>query len=469
MAYEQNSEIFRINKDLCSFSQDGKFLALANQTNLSIKNTGTFDDYLTFVFSDVIEDIKWSPDSEFLLCCNFKKAVIQIFSIYYPEWKFKLTEGSSGLHSAIWAPDSKHIITVADLKVELSIWDLIDYNVVYIEHLKSSAVKGIEFSPNGASLAIIISDNGQDSVDVYKTKDWKLSRKLICDGLTCIDGLCWSPSSEIISIWCAIGGAAKMIIYSTVTESYEGIFQPADNKSIAISKNILTEEFDEKLRGLEIVRWMHSGQLLAISGQNEMIVLLNCLTWSPLLQLRLEPVIKAGNYLTRIFKESIVKVSKDSNKSTDKTSICYDRHISEVCERPVNIPIVKSEILMGGDPTTSIIHIIDILEFSSCGQYLAVRHRIYPGTLWIWDIRTNSIDILLLQNVISGIKWHPVYPRLLIFNESTYMFEWNPNEVLCFNIPRGMTALDARWHPSNYTVVICGYNRAMVYHFNNNR
>jgi hypothetical protein len=47
------------------------------------------------------------------------------------------------------------------------------------------------------------------------------------------------------------------------------------------------------------------------------------------------------------------------------------------------------------------------------------------------------------------------------------MFEWNPNKVLCFKIPQGMTARDARWHPSSDTVIICGYNRAIIYHFKN--
>jgi WD40 repeat protein len=58
----------------------------------------------------------------------------------------------------------------------LTIWNLINYNVIHIQNLKSSAIKGIEFSPNGLCLAVIVSDKGRDNVDIYKTKDWKLSR-----------------------------------------------------------------------------------------------------------------------------------------------------------------------------------------------------------------------------------------------------------------------------------------------------
>lgn len=59
------------------------------------------------------------------------------------------------------------------------------------------------------------------------------------------------------------------------------------------------------------------------------IVLLNCLTWSPTLQLRLEPIVKAGNYLSRVFKECIIKESKDSNRASEETPISSDKHISK--------------------------------------------------------------------------------------------------------------------------------------------
>lgn len=61
--------------------------------------------------------IEWSPDSEYILCANLKKAIIQIYSVYNPQWKFKLTEGSAGLQSVTWSPDSKYILTLADFNV----------------------------------------------------------------------------------------------------------------------------------------------------------------------------------------------------------------------------------------------------------------------------------------------------------------------------------------------------------------
>lgn len=59
---------------------------------------------------------------------------------------------------------------------------MIDHSVIHIEDLKSSTSKGFDFSPNGKRLAVIVSDNGQDTVEIYKTKDWKLSRvSIFCE------------------------------------------------------------------------------------------------------------------------------------------------------------------------------------------------------------------------------------------------------------------------------------------------
>lgn len=61
--------------------------------------------------------MEWSLNSEYILCANIKKAIVQVYSVRYPQWKCKLTEGSAGLQSIAWSPDSKCIFTVADFNV----------------------------------------------------------------------------------------------------------------------------------------------------------------------------------------------------------------------------------------------------------------------------------------------------------------------------------------------------------------
>ena len=62
------------------------------------------------------------------------------------------------------------------MQEQLSIWSLVDHSVMYIQNLKSSAIRGMEFSPNGKCLAVIIRIYEKDCIHIYKTKTWKLSR-----------------------------------------------------------------------------------------------------------------------------------------------------------------------------------------------------------------------------------------------------------------------------------------------------
>lgn len=71
--------------------------------------------------------------------------------------------------------------------------------------------------------------------------------------------------------------------------------------------------------------------------------------------------------------------------------------MEEKSERPINIKIGRKNNI----ERLSIAK-FDILEFSSCGQYLAIKHQLYPTTLWIWNIIDDYLDYLLLENAIVG-------------------------------------------------------------------
>lgn len=65
--------------------------------------------------------MEWSSNSEYILCANIKRAIVQVYSIRYPQWKCKLTESSAGLQGVTWSPDSKCIFTVADFNVSMNL------------------------------------------------------------------------------------------------------------------------------------------------------------------------------------------------------------------------------------------------------------------------------------------------------------------------------------------------------------
>ncbi|XP_034943587.1 WD repeat-containing protein WRAP73-like [Chelonus insularis] len=452
--------MFRISKNLCSFSPSGKYLATVLQNELSIKISKSGENYHLFTFLDTIEYIEWCQNDQLILCASPKKAFIQVFSIKQPEWVFKYTEGSAGIDSVSWGPDYKSLIIISEFKIQVSILTLDDHRVTHILNLKSS-VKHLDANEFSKQLAVIVATNGEENVEIYKAEGWKLSRKLICDKLFAIDGISWSPNGELLGIWCSTIGKSRLLIYSTVTDSHIGAFSSENNSSIdQLSTSIYANSSEKPVRGIEHVVWSPSGQLVAIAGNNETVALVNHITWSVILQLYCSPVIKDGNYLGRVFKE--VDISRRDWSTFTTSTFIIDHHIryllEEVHERPINV-------LIDGEPKNWEVSIatFDILKFSPCGKYLAIRHQVYPTTLWIWDVLEDVVDNILLKNSVSGIAWEPTKTRLLIFSESSTIIEWKPNKkATCFESPRGMKVVDGKWNPNGELIVLVGYNKSSV-------
>ncbi|KAK0087866.1 hypothetical protein PV325_013855 [Microctonus aethiopoides] len=114
--------VFRINKNLCAFSPSGLYFAHALQQELTVRNSKTLKSTETFIFTNTIELIEWSPNGQYIFCANVKEAIVQIFSIQNPKWKCKWTAGSAGLEKITWVPDGKSLLITSDLnnmKMEL--------------------------------------------------------------------------------------------------------------------------------------------------------------------------------------------------------------------------------------------------------------------------------------------------------------------------------------------------------------
>lgn len=54
-------------------------------------------------------------------------------------------------------------------------WSLDDQSVTHIQNTKSSFHK-LYFSPDGNKLAVVVSIEGNDNIEIYKTDTWKLSK-----------------------------------------------------------------------------------------------------------------------------------------------------------------------------------------------------------------------------------------------------------------------------------------------------
>ena len=151
--------------NLCLWSPNGRFLAVVStQNRLVLRDAASLEVVRTEVIvsssnckDDSIDTIIFSPDSQFILASDFKNGVTFVYKTGSDKdsstWKARITEGLSGTTDIRWAPDSRHIITLAEYTVKLTIWSLIQKLVRYIKLPKRKEC--LAFSPDGNYLSVV--------------------------------------------------------------------------------------------------------------------------------------------------------------------------------------------------------------------------------------------------------------------------------------------------------------------------
>jgi len=75
----------------------------------------SFDPELLSLF----QYIEWSADSQLILSCCASQAQLEVWSVHRPEWKCRVQAGAFGIHSACFAPSSRHVLITSKLFVRL--------------------------------------------------------------------------------------------------------------------------------------------------------------------------------------------------------------------------------------------------------------------------------------------------------------------------------------------------------------
>ena len=123
------------------------FTCLDTINLMEVKNICFPSNYIRFLkqFINFIA-LKWSYDSDFILCSLNKRNIVQVFSLENPEWKCKIDEGSAGLIQVNWSPDSRHILTTSEFNVLYLFFTEFNFcknkiylNIVHISHLKATS------------------------------------------------------------------------------------------------------------------------------------------------------------------------------------------------------------------------------------------------------------------------------------------------------------------------------------------
>ena len=171
-------------------------LASGCGTTLAVRDSVTLNIIKMFTCIDTIDRIEWSFDSKLVLAVVRRRQAVEVWSIERENWTCRITEGIAGLVHGQWAADGRHILSIADFQLHMTVWSLLDGSAAKVPAPKSSSC--ISFSPNGQYAAVGSRANCKDLITIYScSKEWKSVVKFH-PATRDLAEVSWSPDGQTI-------------------------------------------------------------------------------------------------------------------------------------------------------------------------------------------------------------------------------------------------------------------------------
>lgn len=419
------------------FSHDGKHIATADKSRIFVRDTESLEIVHVFTCLDATSVMSWSPDSQYLMCAQYKRRVVQVWSMQDPEWVCKLDEGLAGLSHACWSPDGCNILTSTEFQLRRTIWSLTNKSIHYIQFPKFSD-KGYDFSNDGKFMVMAERKDFKDFLGIYHTRDWKLVKHFQVETEDMTD-VKWAPDDRYIAAW------DSCLEYRLVIYTPDG-------------RKIHQYQAYEHALGIKHVQWSPSGNFLAVGSYDEVCRLFNNVTWKPLGEHNHpSPLTKDSGAV--IYHERLV--DKNGEELEMKESITGRKSALPV---PGNAPS-KYAIAQTPFAVPQLIPPVDVAEpkmgvgivkFSADDLYMATVNENMPTTVWVWDIQKLALcSVLSHRKPIKSIMWDPCRHRMCISTSNSKLYLWSPEGCSIVDVPLpDFIVRKAEWSPDGNSLLL---------------
>lgn len=419
---------------LSAFSPNGKHLAVPFATKVTIFNATSFQEIITISNVDNVDLIEWSPDSKLLLCVLLKRKLVQVWSPEDSTWKCRISEGSLGLVSACWSPDSRHILTTADFQIRTTVWSLIEKSVLYLKQPKL-LLSQKSFSQSGEHLAVVERRDAKDSVSIVNCSTWTLEENFPV-ATEDLAGLCWAPNAEIFCVWESPRTGFQLFVYQTA-----GV-------------QLASYGLNEEIIGIKSMSWSHCGQLVLLESFDDKLMMLETVAFGRLFDFVLPEDLTDESVI--VYKE--VKTKQVIKKKPKAIESYYE----VVSARPVSLRgLAKTNIANSADmlsrPTA--------VKLSATQSYVARISATFPGIVFILDTKRLTLAALLVHlTAVTCIAWDHYSDKLAICTNAKHLSIWSPSNAVTLEMPcKGPFPIKScHWNPRRKSLVVHSQDMAVL-------
>jgi len=450
-----------------AYSPDGKFIATVEKKRVRFHDTQSLEVVGSRTNPEDCSELEWSPNGLMLLCSMTKKNSVQVWARDDEEFSCTIVEGLAGLTHAEWAGDSKHIITVSEFQIRLTIWDLEERTAKYIKFPKFSK-RGIAQSRNKKYLAVVERREHRDYIGVYSQEVWELILRFKVD-TTDLEDCLWSTDDRVLCC------------YDNPLEYRFLIYTPRGQK-------LAQFQAYENALGIKSISFSPKSRFLTVGSYDQVCRVFNTLTWRQLADYEHPSTIKK----TPLFKKAVVfqEVFADQIDSMDHLAMDFDiddgksissgttnmsnltmtsnllrqtvktaRNQGQDKKRKYNLgslPISVKEMKVELDDNPKVG--ISRCEWSPSGELLATVNDNMPMTLWIWSMsRLNLMSVLDHKDKVTSFKWGPggEEERLAICcgNDKLYLWTKSGTAIIRCRANRYIVN-DLRWSPTGDSMLL---------------
>lgn len=359
--------------------------------------------------------------------------------------------------NCLWAPTSRHVITISDFNVRLTVWSMVDKSVQYIQCPKHSC-SGLAFSPNRKIMALLEkSEDNRDLIGLYDLSAALSSKSSGSQAWNCLHQF-FPDTFDAQDLKFTQDGNHLLVWESPLKNSlqvYQIVFGQTNVEDIR-----LLHQFQQSgnCLGLRTLEMTPSKQYVLGGYCDQKMRMISTLSWKEVFA----------------FNHALEQLD-DNNSSADvniyvEAETKEDGPLYEAVSKPFKLERLTQNQIAQVQSSTGLPRVgISKIAISPDSCFAATVNEQHPKIVWIWDLIKMQLNSLILQkDAVLDLKWAPNSLNLNISSSDAKIFLWSLRGASVCLVPpmnqkQSFNVTATVWNPNGKNFAAIENNSGLVF------